>query len=162
MNILFICTGNISRSFLAEMLLKNEIRQHGTDNISVSSAGLFAYPGNPSDPKMEEYLSKTGVPFESHEARQITKEDVDWADYILVMERNHQRLIEDQWPEAKVKVELLGKYVSEDQIEDDVVDPYGGSPFHYRLAQSQITLAIKPLFKRLITDQYAQDQVHSS
>ncbi|MFC1868907.1 low molecular weight protein arginine phosphatase [Thermodesulfobacteriota bacterium] len=149
MNILFVCTGNISRSFLAEMLLKNDTNKLKLQNIAVASVGTSAYPGRPADPKMVDYLSETGVPIENHEARSITKQDVDWADLILVMERAHLMLIEDQWPKAKEKVNLLGKYISEDGIVDDVIDPFGRSPYHYRLAQSQISLAVRSLLEKL-------------
>ncbi|MFC1533751.1 hypothetical protein ACFL7M_10340 [Thermodesulfobacteriota bacterium] len=165
MNILFVCTGNISRSFLAEMLLKNEVKQHQLENINISSVGTSAYPGAPADPKMMNYLLETEVPIENHEATPITKEYVDWANIILVMDKVNLRFIENRWPEAKDKVELLGKYISADQAEDDVIDPYGGSPYHYRLAQSQIILAIRTLVKKLLSDmtesQNAQDQIHS-
>ncbi len=152
MNILFVCSGNISRSFLAEILLKNEIEALKLDNISISSAGLFVFPGNPPDPKMVEYLLKMRIPIKSHQARQIIKEDVDWADIILVMERDHAREIERFWPKVKGKVELLGKYISEGQNVDDVVDPFGKSSYYYRLAQSQITLAIRSFVKKVLLD----------
>ncbi len=152
MNILFVCSGNISRSFLAEILLKNEIEPLKLDNMSISSAGLFVFPGNPPDPKMVEYLLKMRIPIKSHQARQIIKEDVDWADIILVMERDHAREIERLWPKVKGKVELLGKYISEGQNVDDVVDPFGKSSYYYRLAQSQITLAIRSFVKKVLLD----------
>ena len=94
MNILFVCSGNISRSFLAEVLLKKELRSLGLDGIGVSSAGLSAYPGNPPDPQMVEYLAEAGIAYEPHEARGVTGQDVDWADRILVMEKDHARAIE--------------------------------------------------------------------
>ena len=150
MNILFVCTGNISRSFLAEMLLKNEIESLELDNISTSSAGMFAYPGNPPDSEMVEYLTKMGIPIKDHESRQIAKEDVEWADNILVMEKEHTRMIEKLWPEAEAKVELLGNYISDGQDADDIVDPFGRTPYHYRLAQSQITLAVRSLVKNFL------------
>jgi protein-tyrosine-phosphatase len=152
MNILFVCTGNVSRSFLAEMLLKNEVKQHHLKNIEVSSAGVSAYPGIPADPEMVNYLSKIGVPYENHEARAITKDDVDQADLILVMEKAHFEIIKSEWPQIEHKMELLGKYIAPDQAEDDVIDPYGRSAYYYRLAQSQITLAIRSLMKRLLSD----------
>lgn len=153
MNILFVCTGNISRSFLAEKLFKNEVATLKLVNICTQSVGLFAYPGNQPDPVMVDYLSKKKIPVERHEARQITKECVDWADLILVMEKGHLKMIEESWPEVKGKVELLGKLASEGQHKDDVIDPFGKSPYHYRLAQAQITMAIRALVQRLILGQ---------
>jgi len=165
MNILFVCSGNISRSFLAKMLAQSEIELLKLKNISISSAGLFVYPGHPPDPKMVDYLSKIGITTKKHEPRQMTKEDADRANLILVMEKEHASTIGRLWPEAEEKVELLGEYISEDQVGDDIVDPYGRSPYHYRLAQSQITLAVKSLTKKLALEQtknhHAQNQGHS-
>lgn len=153
MNILFVCSGNISRSFLAEILLKNESEQLKTDRISVASAGLYAYPGNPPDSKMVEYLSKMGITAKNHEARQITKQGMDWADLILVMEKEHKTVLKEMWPGIGDKVKRLGRFISEDQKTDDIVDPFGRSPYHYRLAQAQITLAIKNLVKSIRSNQ---------
>ena len=158
MNILFVCTGNISRSFLAEVLLKKELRSLGLERVGVSSAGLYAYPGNPPDPQMVDYLAEAGIAYEPHEAKGMTSQDVEWADRILVMEKDHARVIKKAWPEATNKTELLGKYISGDWAEDDVIDPYGKSPYHYRLAQSQISLAVQNLARWII--QNAQNQNH--
>ena len=151
MNILFVCSGNVSRSYLAEMLLRHEIELQGLSNISISSAGLFAYPGNRPDPHMVEYLQNKGIAAEPHEARQIRKGDVDWADLILVMEKEQKEMIEDRWPESEGKVELLGRYSSDGPITDDIVDPFGMSSYHYRLCQAQITFAIDSLVKRVLS-----------
>jgi len=149
MNILFVCSGNISRSFLAEMLLKNEIARLKTDDISIASAGLFAYPGNPPDPDMVDFLTRMEITVKKHAAKQIAKQDVDWADLIIVMEKDHAAGINKMWPEVKGKVELLGSLILEGQNPDDIIDPFGKSTYHYRLVQAQISLAIKNLVKRL-------------
>jgi len=152
MNIIFVCTGNVSRSFLAEMLLKNEAKRLQLKDIVVSSAGVSAFNGLKADPEMVNYLSQIGVPAERFASRPITKEDVDSADIILVMEKAHQKIIEDQWPDAKGKVELLGRYIAQDGSEDNIIDPFGKSPYYYRLARSQITLAIRSLVKKLLSE----------
>ncbi|MBN2124907.1 MAG: low molecular weight phosphotyrosine protein phosphatase [Deltaproteobacteria bacterium] len=151
MNILFVCTGNISRSFLAERLLREELSRLGVGDVRVSSAGLFASTGHSADPQMADYLAENKIPQDPHEARQITREDAEWADLILVMEKDHERILERMWPDAGAKVELLGTYLIHGGMVDDIVDPYGLSPYHYRLAQSQITLAVKNLAQKLVT-----------
>lgn len=145
MNVLFVCTGNVSRSFLAEMLFRQEIDTLGAGDIHVASAGLFALVGSPPDPHMVTYLLKQGTPVRWHEARQIRQEDVDWADLILVMEKEQERMIKEKWPQGKAKVEHLGGYASGGPVADDIVDPFGRLPYYYRLAQSQISLAVKSL-----------------
>ncbi|HJX33846.1 MAG TPA: hypothetical protein VJ373_01590 [Desulfatiglandales bacterium] len=152
MNILFVCTGNVSRSFLAEMLLKNEAKRLQLKDVVVSSAGVSAFNGMPADPEMVNYLSQLGLSSDNLGSRPVTKEDVDHADLILVMEKAHLQIIIDQWPEVKGKVELLGRYIAPDGSEDNIIDPFGKSPYYYRLARSQITLAVKSLVKKLLSE----------
>ena len=132
------------------MLLKNELKHHRVRNIFVSSAGLYAYPGSPPDPEMVGFLKEKGVPIEEHESRQITGSDVDWADRIIVMEHGHFEAIEEAWPKAGTKTELLGKFIDQNENADDIIDPYGKTQYHYRLVKAQITLAIENLRKDLL------------
>ena len=150
MNILFLCTGNISRSYLAKKLLEYEIDQKLSERIFVESAGILDNDGMQADPVMVDYLTKLKIPATDHSSRIITKKDVEWADHIYVMENRHREYIHEHWPEADNKVERLGKYISPDQLEDDIIDPYGKAPYYYRVVQSQITSAIKSLFKKLV------------
>ncbi len=148
MNILFVCSANICRSFLAEMLTRNEVEEGNMEDLSVASAGLFAQPGHPPDPQMVKYLSEMGIPVSEHQSKMIEKEDVDWADHILVMEKEHAEIIRESWPEAGEKVALLGSFLTHTEMVDDIIDPYRRTSFHYRLAQSQITLALKAFLQK--------------
>jgi protein-tyrosine-phosphatase len=151
MNVLFVCSGNVSRSFLAETLLRHETDLRRRKDVSVSSAGVRAFPGSPADPQMVRYLENLGITVSPHAARQVAEEDVERADLIVVMEKEHEREIVRLWPGVAAKVELLGKSLPGVPMEDDIVDPFGRSPYHYRLAQSQITLAVKSLSQRLFS-----------
>ena len=78
------------------------------------------------------------------------KEDLEWADLILVMEKSHGEIIKQTWPRETGKVKLLGAYIASALGEEEITDPYGRSPYHYRLAQARIALAVKSLAKSLI------------
>jgi protein-tyrosine phosphatase len=151
MNILFVCTANVSRSFLAERVLSNELGS--LDGVFVSSAGLHAFPGSPPDPMIVAYLQEKGIPAEGHSARQVGAQDIQWADMILAMQKVHAVDLEKTWPQARGKVKLLGSYMPGVLEGDDILDAYGKSPYHYRLVQSQITLAVKALARSLARDQ---------
>ena len=150
MNILFVCTANVSRSFLAQHLLRHELWSHEIYDISVSSAGIISNPDASADPRMVDHLLQKGIRSEEHKARQITKEDVDWAHRILVMEKRHADIIHEMWPEAKAKVDFLGRFSSGGLIDDDIIDPFGKSPYHYRVAEAQISLGVEALAKELM------------
>ena len=127
----------------------HEAQRLGAHDVRVSSAGLFAYPGNPPDERIVAYLSDLGIAAQGHGARQLAGQDVEGADLILVMERLHARMIEAQWPQSRPKVRHLGAFIAEGRDPDDIVDPYGRTSYHYRLAQSQITLAVRSLMQTL-------------
>jgi len=150
MNILFVCSANVSRSFLAEKLLKRELEKQNIKNVSVASAGLNTFDIKKADQNMVTYLSKIGIPPGDHRPRQISKQAIDWASIILVMEMDHVKQIIDLWPEAKPKLQVFGRFVSAGPNIDDIVDPFGKSSYHYRLAQSQITLAINNFVQLLL------------
>jgi protein-tyrosine phosphatase len=154
MNILFVCTGNVSRSYLAEILLNHELSQNQLHGIQVASAGILEYSGMPADPIMVNYLNGLNIPSGNHLSRTITKEHVEWSDLIFVMENRHREFIQAHWPDEVSKVERLGKYISPDQPEDDIIDPYGKSTAHYRVVQAQIRDAIESIFKKLRTGAY--------
>lgn len=152
MNILFLCTANISRSYLAEALLKDELQSlNHADGFSVFSAGLHAFPGSPPDPNMAAFLREKGIAMKNHGARQVRGEDLEWADLILVMEKSHWEMIKRTWPGEMRKVKLLGVYIASALGEEEIADPYGRSPYHYRLAQARIALAVKSLARSLIS-----------
>ena len=152
MNILLICRSNVSRSYLAERLLRNELKRRQMAPFSVSSAGLLAHPGSPPDHRMVDFLKSLGVIGDSHQSKQLERKDADWADLILVMEKEQAFMIERMWPEVKKKIAHLGGFISKEEPPDDIRDPAGKSPYHYRLVQSQITLAVQGFVDSLSKD----------
>ncbi|MBP5661612.1 MAG: low molecular weight phosphotyrosine protein phosphatase [Clostridia bacterium] len=82
--ILFLCHGNICRSPMAEFTLKQMTagRNWQIDSKAVSSEE----EGNPMDPRAQATLKKHGVPFCAHRAEQVTREDYDAYDLLIVME----------------------------------------------------------------------------
>ena len=49
MKILFICSANICRSALAEVILRKKLREKGLADIEVDSAGVHNFAGEPRD-----------------------------------------------------------------------------------------------------------------
>jgi protein-tyrosine-phosphatase len=65
------------------------------------------------------------------------------------MEEYHHDYLVRSWPESEHKIEMLGQYITPDQPDDEIIDPYCRSPYHYRLVQSQIMLAVSNLLKTI-------------
>ena len=94
--ILFICHGNICRSVMAEMVMKELCRQAGvSDQFEIDSAAVSREEiGNDIYPPAKRKLREKGIPFTFHAARQITREDYDYYDYIICADRSNLRWLE--------------------------------------------------------------------
>lgn len=101
LNILFVCHGNICRSPMAEMILKHLVaKENLQDHFYIDSAGTSdeeAVYHSPIHKGTKAVLNKNNIPFTEHIARQMTIEDYNRFDYIIVMEeyniRNMQFII---------------------------------------------------------------------
>jgi protein-tyrosine phosphatase len=116
--ILMVCTGNICRSPMAEVLLAHRLRDRGLDAV-VESAGTHALVGYPADPLARELMTAKNLDLGSHKARQLTAEMIRSFDLVLVMDSQQQRLVEAMDPSARGRVHRLGR-----MGKFDVPDPY--------------------------------------
>lgn len=147
-NILFVCTANICRSFLAERILKKILKVHQIHFVEVSSAGLVDMEGAPADFKAARLLHERGIDAIRHRSRPLTEDLVDWADVILVMEEIHGEEIIARYPETCDKVHLLGAFSGGGSNGDkNIKDPHGLTDYHYRSCFAEIYLALDGLIK---------------
>ena len=89
MKVLFICTGNICRSPLAEGILKDKLKKR---NISaeVDSAGFENFHvGDPPDKRAIDIGKKYGIDISNHRGRQFNVNDFDNFDKIFIMDSGH-------------------------------------------------------------------------
>jgi len=150
MNILFVCTANICRSFMAERIIKKKLDEDGRSDIHVSSAGLLDMGGTGADPVAAAVLEAGGYDADGHRSRQLTGEIVAGADKIMVMERRHKDYIETLFEDVGDKVYLLKPFsqgCEQLYINDtlDINDPHGLSVYSYRLCFAEVSLAIEGL-----------------
>src|SRR5947209_6644699 len=103
-----VCTGNICRSPMAEVLLASRLRERGID-ARVESGGTSALVGCPADPMAQELLRARGLDLSRHRARQLTPDLVRGFDLVLAMEPEHQRFLEAIDPTARGRVHRLGR-----------------------------------------------------
>lgn len=94
--ILFICHGNICRSVMAEMVMKERCRRAGVEALfEIASAAVSREEiGNDIYPPAMRKLREKGIPFTSHAARQITRADYAYYDYIICADRSNLRWLE--------------------------------------------------------------------
>ncbi|MDQ4131965.1 MAG: hypothetical protein M3179_01905 [Actinomycetota bacterium] len=106
---MFLCTGNICRSPIAEVLLRTRLAERGVD-AHVHSAGLLM-DGQSASPLSVEVMTVRGLDLSTHRSRRMTRELLLDADLILGMAREHVReaavLVPERWPRAFTLKEVV-------------------------------------------------------
>ncbi len=123
-NILIVCTGNICRSPMAEVLLLDMLPKNLKGKIAVSSAGTNALDGNHATHEAIKVMKSYNIDLSRHEARLLNDRMMKDADWVLVMERIHLMSIGNIYPEDKDKAILLRSFINRKK-RLDVPDPYG-------------------------------------
>jgi len=146
--ILFICTGNVCRSPMAEGLFRHLVRGRGP--YKVLSAGLGAMNGQPPSNHAIQAVKELGIDISGQRSRMLTPELVDEADYIFGMTHSHVDTIMMLYPLAAEKTFLLREFDETlDMFEKDITDPIGGSYQVYLNCRDQIEQGIASLLRFL-------------
>ncbi|BEP11812.1 low molecular weight phosphatase family protein [Acidothermaceae bacterium B102] len=114
--LLFVCTGNICRSPMAERLAATALAQRLGDEsrrVVVSSAGTWGHEGSPMEPFALDTLTRLGVePTASaaFRARELTEEMVEAADLVLVASREHRAAVVTLVPRSAARTFTLREF----------------------------------------------------
>lgn len=112
-NVLVVCTANICRSPLAEVVLREAL-----PNLAVESAGVAALVGEPADPNARAVALEHGLDVSSHIARQLDAQLIVNNELVLAMEAQQISWIVQQFPHARGRVFLLGHWSDESEVPD--------------------------------------------
>jgi protein-tyrosine-phosphatase len=107
MKVLFVCTGNLCRSPMAEGLLRHELEERRCDGVEVASAGTWAARGEPATDEAIAVCELNGIDLSSHRSSPLEPEAVDEADLMLGMTSVHIQEIASLVPDARYRTMLL-------------------------------------------------------
>ncbi|MEO0185177.1 MAG: L-threonylcarbamoyladenylate synthase [candidate division WOR-3 bacterium] len=127
-NLLFVCSGNSCRSPMAEGIIKTMVDQN---YVQVKSGGTAAMDGLPASENARQVVKEFGGDISNHRTRYLTKEMIDEADLVLVMEYKHYETVLDLVPDATIKTFLLKEYKRRTKY-NEVSDPVGKDLETYR------------------------------
>ena len=146
--VLFVCTGNVCRSPMAEGIFRRAVQERG--DYKVVSAGLGAMEGQPPSPHAVDAVKELGVDISTQRSRMLTPELVGQADYIFGMTHSHIDTVMMLFPAAAEKTFLLREFDETlDHFEKDISDPIGGSYEVYLTCRDQIEQGIASLLRFL-------------
>jgi glycine hydroxymethyltransferase len=146
--VLFVCTGNVCRSPMAEGIFRYAMQGRG--DYRVFSAGLGAMEGQPPSHYAVQAVRELGIDISGQRSRMLTPELVHQADYIFGMTHSHIDTVMLLYPQAAEKTFLLREFDDTlDFFEKDISDPIGGSYDVYLDCRDQIEQGMASIIQYL-------------
>lgn len=145
-HVLFVCTGNVCRSPMAEGLFRQLLGNR--KDIAVSSAGVSAGRGQPASGDAVRALQSLGIDLSTFRSQPVSEDLVQQATHIFVMTRDHKRLLELFYPDAAGKTRLLRDL---EKGAPDVPDPIGLGRATYERCRDTIRRALPDILKLIDT-----------
>jgi len=109
-SVLFVCTGNICRSPIAEGLFRDLMARAEVD-VDVSSAGIVGWQGSSAVDEAVHAAAERGSDISAHKARRLEASHVEAADLVLCMATEHRDAVARLLPEARSRTFALKELV---------------------------------------------------
>lgn len=138
-----VCTGNICRSPIGEVVLRAKLAEAGIDDVVVTSSGTGGWhTGDPMDPRAAAALARHGYDGSAHRAQEFRSYWFGERDLVLAMDSGHlSTLVRLAGAEVAVPIELFA--------DTDVPDPYYGDDADFDEILTQIEKAADLWITRL-------------
>ncbi len=123
--VLFVCLGNICRSPLAEVVVREVARKRSLNHYHFESAGTGNWHvGGRADPRSAAKAREYKLDLSNHCAQQITARNIaDWHWFVAMDGENRSNLLHMGVPESRL---LMMRQFEADGHAPNVPDPYFG------------------------------------
>ncbi len=96
---------------MAEGFFRRGLEQRGVEGITVESAGVAGWAGDPATPEAVEAVNEYGIDITAHVASRLDRRSVDTADLVLGMASEHRDSVMRLAPEAADRTFTLKELV---------------------------------------------------
>jgi protein-tyrosine phosphatase len=157
--VIAVCTGNICRSPMAELMLRAALEREGLDRmVAVDSAGTTGYEaGRPIDPRAARKLAVAHLASELHIAREWIPDWFRERDLILALDVDHYAWLSEAAPdrESLEKIRMLRsfdpKVAGRDMLDQGIEDPWYGGQADFDTVWRQISAALPGIVDHIRT-----------
>lgn len=151
--VVFVCTGNICRSPMAEIVFREiaDIAGLGDRVLSRSAGTGDWHVGERADQRTLVALERRGYDGSRHRARQFTHEAFVDNDLVVALDRSHARILRN-WAHSEDDADKIALLLSFDPAAHgvlDVPDPYYADPGKFDEVLGMIESASRALFRQL-------------
>ena len=150
MKIVFVCTGNASRSVAAEVILKKMIANNGIEGVEVSSCGTKIPEGLDREEVMCRIAAEHGYDM-GDKAVPMSEAILNSADVVVVMTQHHRDqvtriLTYDHWE----RIVCFNDFCFGEST--DLPDPHNQTEHVYRTCFNRIEAGCKKIIEKLKTN----------
>lgn len=154
-SILFVCTGNMCRSPMAEGILQSRVKAESgswKEKILVQSCGTYAMDGNKPSQHAIQVARQHGVDISGIRSKSLNRVFIEQSDLILAMSIDHLNFILENYPTARQKTFLLKLFNKNRPItlSDSIPDPMGFSIEFYQKTFQEIRMAIDESYPHIM------------
>ncbi len=150
--VVFVCTGNICRSPMAEVVFRSfaETAGLGSRVVSTSAGTGDWHVGEQADRRTLDALARRGYDGVRHRARQFTLSDFATNDLVVALDRSHERILRG-WARDEGDADRIALLMSFDTTAGavDVPDPYYAGAGMFDEVLAMIESASRALFRQL-------------
>ncbi|AZA14015.1 low molecular weight protein-tyrosine-phosphatase [Corynebacterium choanae] len=145
LQVVFVCTGNICRSPMGEVIYRDFLEQAGLDSqVAVASCGIGGWHvGQQADERALAELTQAGYDGSAHRAQQLNDTLAD-ADLLVALDAGHVRQLRARGiPQERIRLARSFDPASPPQA--DVDDPYYGTADDFQQVRQQLEAAMPGL-----------------